>query len=213
MSGKIEHIIKWADSAVPESGKQYMRPAFEGDRDAAFSLMCACHDHQRADIVTALWALRVPPETFKVALAFAMGQTHHYSDVRAAAGSRARLVRWCRYAKFNLPSDLPEDVKIYRGVRDCSVKAALRGLSWTLEFDVAAWFATRWKASNPLVISAIMRRPYLVYFDDAGGSEREVLPASVPSNYSILRGIDAGGPLIQEAADRYEDHITSQFVA
>jgi hypothetical protein len=60
MSGKIEHIIKWADSAVPEWGKQYMRPAFEGDRDAAFSLMCACHDHQRADIVTALWALRVP---------------------------------------------------------------------------------------------------------------------------------------------------------
>ena len=110
--------IEAAKSALvmtPDLGRGYVAPAFESDPEAVGDLMTALRDHERAEMVRLLYRARVTPAAFRVALEFAWTQTHHYTDVLRAARTWPQFVRWCRYAAFPLPADVPDPVTIYRG--------------------------------------------------------------------------------------------------
>jgi hypothetical protein len=187
----LEKEIAEARTWIPVWGHEGIRLAFAGDVDAVGSLITRCHDRQRAAVVLVLWKLKIAPPAFKIAIEAALTQTHAYHDVRATAGTRAEFIRWLRYANFELPPDLPEMVEIHRGVNVCdsrsmAMRGHARGLSWTLDFDVAAWFAMRFKPNDPRVLSAIVPRSDLVFYSYER-KEAEVIPARVPANCAITR--------------------------
>ena len=79
------------------------------------------------------------------------------------------------YADFDV-SHLPEKVTLYRGARG-KPTTARKGISWTLDRDVAVWFAMRFARSQPVVLKAEVPRTRIVAcFDDI---ERECVTFGV----------------------------------
>lgn len=68
-------------------------------------------------------------------------------------------------------NNLPEQVTIYRGVRD---KRWLRELSWTLDYKQAEWFATRFDSETSIVYEVtIPKREILTFINDR--DEQEII--------------------------------------
>lgn len=160
---------------VPSWGAEFIEGALAGDPDAADSLICACHNSARGEVVSCLYRAKLSRDAFRRALSAAWD--HDCDETILAAGSRRRLMAWFAYAAFPLPANLPETVTIWRGVHGQTKVAAAMGLSWTLRRDVAAWFAMRFAsdARAPLVIRRTVTRESLVYWSDER-SEAEVIP-------------------------------------
>ena len=64
--------------------------------------------------------------------------------------------------------NLPETVKIYRGIRD---GAKVRALSWTTDYQTAHWFANRWTDDGDVYSAEIDKKDILAYFSTRGESE------------------------------------------
>jgi hypothetical protein len=105
-----------------------------------------------------------------------------------------------------MPADLPETVSIFRGVKGCFPAQAAHGLSWTLDFDCAAWFAeiyadrsaTRRDGSGYVLAATVPRASLVAYFNDR--SEKEVIPDAPPRDYRVI----SDAALISPAAERRE---------
>lgn len=98
--------------------------------------------------------------------------------------SQSALVRYFKKAdKRAMMSDeengvlvnLPEKVTVYRGVQERSEKS-IKGLSWTLDIDVAKWFASRLGQEGYVYESIISKEHILAYFGQRGESETVVDP-------------------------------------
>lgn len=97
--------------------------------------------------------------------------------------SMRELVSWFkkadkRYLMNNeerkLLSELPNGVLIYRGVGSEDYKY---GMSWTLSFERAKWFAERFGSSTQVVYKALVQKQdILAYFADRGEDEVVVDP-------------------------------------
>jgi hypothetical protein len=63
---------------------------------------------------------------------------------------------------------------VYRGVRGCGTQTAAKGLSWTLNRDVACWFAHRPGLAKgaPLVVTATIDSSDIVYHSNSRGKPR-----------------------------------------
>ncbi|MDR3576823.1 MAG: hypothetical protein P4L50_23405 [Anaerolineaceae bacterium] len=183
---------------TPEWGQEYIRPAFAGDEAAASDLISSLHDHQRAQMVRIMYDAGVPPDAFRVALTGALDQTHCYGDVLQAAKTRLQLVRWCRYARYKLPASCNDKITIFRGVGGGSIARAKAGLSWTLDFDCAAWFAMRLNGAEPLVLEATVPASEAVFYSSER-SESEAIPATIPKNLRFHQGEN-----LRLAHDRYQ---------
>jgi hypothetical protein len=138
-----------------------------------------------------MYRARVPPAAFRVVLAEALTQTHEYKVVRAARGWR-QFVSWCGYAEFPIPDYLPEEVTIFRGVngptRIDAIYIAKLGVSWTLDRELAAWFAWRFCAAKkhlPIVAATKVPRTSILFFDDGRG-EKEVIPEDQPVTTPVV---------------------------
>jgi len=144
-----------------------------------------------------MYRARVPPAAFRVVLAEALTQTNEYDVLRASRGWR-QFVRWCRYAEFPIPDYLPEEVTIFRGVsgptRTEAICIAKLGVSWTLDRELAAWFAWRFAPDCkhlPIVASTVIPRASILFFDD-GRSEKEVIPEDRPVTTPVVVWEDTG---------------------
>jgi hypothetical protein len=113
-------------------------------------------------------------------LELAMTQTQCHEFCRGFPGGRKTLARWCRYAAFPLPADLPEVVTIFRGGRGGDIEALADGTAWTLDPDCACYFAIYRGGANGMVIRAEIPRSEIMFFSN-DRSESEVMPASVPA--------------------------------
>lgn len=74
--------------------------------------------------------------------------------------------------------EMPEEIKIYRGIKGTYYKA----LSWSLSKQTAIWFANRFQENGSVFKATINKKDILAYFDDT--EEKEVIV-----NYTKLKNI------------------------
>lgn len=149
----------------------------------------ACSSHGRLGAVTMfLYRQRLPRAVFGSFLAEAWARG--WVPLVKCAGGRRTLVRWFRYAQFSLPQHLPETIRVWRGAAGVGVNVAKRGFSWSLDRDVACWFAYWFESKGrPAVIMAeVPRSDILMYSNDHG--ESEVVLARVPTSVVVAGGIE-----------------------
>ena len=71
--------------------------------------------------------------------------------------------------EYEFYKNLPEEITVYRGTG----KGArhLLGLSWTLDYEKAKWFATRWNKKGVIYKGKILKENVLAYFSRRNESE------------------------------------------
>src|ERR1700730_6308122 len=187
--------LELAKQWIPEYGHEYIETTFDGDVEAAFRLVGSCHDYQQANLARLLWNRKVSPPAFREVLRCALDQSHAYSRVRNAAGSRAGLVKWLRYTQFELPASMADTVKIYRGF-GCNINVTARkgsqGVSWSTHFVVASHFAAIFGheafGKKPVVLMAEVPKSEIVFYSNEI-HEKEVMTAHPIKTYSIIADI------------------------
>ncbi|GAA0576938.1 hypothetical protein GCM10009416_14410 [Craurococcus roseus] len=99
--------------------------------------------------------------------------THDHAAVGAAAGGRAALRRMFADAESKVPVRLGDPVVLWRGY---SVDDPLlrRGVSWTTDKRVAAWFAQLPRPVSPVVLRCVVPRTAILHWSDEHG-EREAV--------------------------------------
>lgn len=81
----------------------------------------------------------------------------------------ARKDRLMDSDEYKVYKNLPEEITVYRGTG----KGArhLLGLSWTLDYEKAKWFATRWNKKGVIYKGKIRKEDVLAYFSRRNESE------------------------------------------
>lgn len=64
--------------------------------------------------------------------------------------------------EYNIYKNLPEEITVYRGTGDDA--KYFHGLSWTLDYEKAKWFATRWGNKGRIYKGTIRKDDILAYF-------------------------------------------------
>lgn len=125
------------------------------------------------------------PEAFRRDFGIRL-RSRDWHEVLAEAEDWSEFVEWCRYAAFLNPGDLSGDVTIYRGGAG-SVEIGASRPFWTLDPDVACFFAQFWSsdAEAPFVLRATVPASELIYYSN-NRTEQEVIPARLPvSSYDV----------------------------
>lgn len=167
--------------------KDLVSPAFNGNVEAAFKLSCRLGNENRGAVAVSMWRAKVPLDAFRVFFSNAWNHDHHHI-INAAKTHRA-LTYMFRYADFPIPDELPEVVTVWRGTSVLTIDKAKIGCSWTLDRDVACWFAMRHANSSPLVLIAKIPKSQIVMFEDEG-DEREVVLVKPPTSCAIDGNVD-----------------------
>jgi hypothetical protein len=104
------------------------------------------------------------------------------------------------------PADLPDVVRIWRGTSGVDADVAARGESWTLNRDVAAWFAMRRSGGScsPLLLVTDVPRTSLLHYDDQR-HEAEVVCMNV-----MRPAIDGTPEAWQSRFEIHERHILKE---
>lgn len=85
-------------------------------------------------------------------------------EIRSIKNIKDRLIK-----KYNIKNDV---VTIYRGEADKSTSFNNGAISWTLDYDIASFFANRFRANNPKIYKAnVLIKDILMLIDN----EQEVL--------------------------------------
>ena len=78
--------------------------------------------------------------------------------------------------------DLPdEDIDVYRGYSD---DEHADGLSWTLSYEKASWFAKKWVSENALVAEGVCKKKDILAFFDKHGEQEIIID---PNNVTVRR--------------------------
>ncbi len=201
-----DYMVMNVENIAEERAKEYIRPAFNGDAKAAFSLSIALSNEKRGVAAVAMWRAKVPIDAFRTY--FSSVWDHDHRHVTAAAGTRRRLACMFRYAAFPLSRDLPDVVRVWRGTSFLTIAEARKGYSWTTDRDVACWFAMRFAEhnGNPLVLVAEVPKNQISLFHDER-SEREAVLIKPPAVSTIDGYAEewAIGHLRQAATARQHD--------
>lgn len=81
---------------------------------------------------------------------------HNHGYVIETVRTRRRLVATSQYAVFVLPDFIGEIVSVWRGTCGVSAARSRTGSSWTLDHDMACWFAMR--LASPERVPLVLRR-------------------------------------------------------
>jgi hypothetical protein len=152
------------------------RPAFErvlaagagsDEYGAGDDLILAAHNQHRGLIAYWLY-LRLRAGECSVVLyraAFDSTWNHDHNWLLSDMSRHGLRDMFC-WAAFPIPAEIPAMVDIWRGVSgQRSVRQVARGLSWTIDRDMACWFAMRFTSPKrkPMVLKATMPRDALFY--------------------------------------------------
>jgi hypothetical protein len=175
----VSKAVADLENILPTYAARWLRPTFRGDVDAARDLCAALPSYQRGFVARAMWAAKAPVMAYRAYLGEAWDRDQ--AEVIAAAETRHRLGFMFRYAAFVLPADVPQQVRVWRGVSGVSFSAAVTGYSWTTCRDVACWFALRYSGPTrlPLVITAKVQKGSIARFN-SGRIEREAVLFTPP---------------------------------
>lgn len=163
---------------------EHVRPTFGGDAESAFSLCAALGNCSRGVVAVALWTAKVPKPAFRAYLASAWDHDHRH--VIEAVGTRRRLAAMFRYATFPKPEGAQHTVRVWRGTSAMTLAQSRAGYSWTVDRDVACWFAMRFAEKNgrPLVVVAEVVRAHIALFHNER-EEHEVVLMRSPAGARI----------------------------
>lgn len=177
-----EALAEYLQQHLPDYARPYFDRALAGDARDFERLVGSAPNHLR--VVTAMWTyLCRPVQEHRATLHMAWGHDHQH--VIAEAGSTARLRTMFRRADFSIPDFIPDPVQVWRGVSGTGYrKWASRGHSWTLNRDVACFFATRHGRPEPLVISATIPRSDILFYSNER-HEEEVVLGRFPTEVSV----------------------------
>jgi hypothetical protein len=166
-------VETWERYAEPWCIKD-VRPAFDGDVDAMFSLYSGLSNGKRGYLAVAMWNARVAIPAFRACLGAVW--EHDHRELIEATKTRRRLGALFNYADFPKPAGLPDVVRVWRGTSHLTAKQATKGYSWTTNRDVACWFAVRFANSDnpPLVLAADVSKNDVALFHD-GRNEAEAV--------------------------------------
>ncbi|MBI1776058.1 MAG: hypothetical protein HYR63_11995 [Proteobacteria bacterium] len=179
---------------------QHIEAIFAGDLDAISLLLSTLPEQSGGKIAVAMYRAGLPDEALRRGLGSAWDLGHnsvldaceaHFPD-----DPRHGFFRMFGSAKFPPPPELPETVQIWRGAAGLTNSIARRhgawmasgdhkdpktiaihGLSWTLDRDIACWFAMRGLDSEKdsvCVLSATVPRQKIVYYSN-DRDEQEVI--------------------------------------
>ena len=83
---------------------------------------------------------------------------------------------------------LPDTFTVYRGYSETQVKAGYtkrRGLAWTVEKKMAAWFATRWNHKDPRLAEATACKSDVYMYTNCRGEREMVLNPRKLKNVTV----------------------------
>jgi hypothetical protein len=182
------------EEKLPSYAVEYLRPALAGDEEAAESIMYAAPNEYRGLCALALYLNEAPVPCLRAGLMAAWNHDYEYV-LQAFAHPKRRILKAAfRAAEIPIP-ELPPVVTIWRGGSRVTPSVLRRGLSWTLNRDVACWFAVGYMRAGegPVVIRAEVPREAIVAYDD-GRDEREVVV------FGVRRAVVCGTPADWRAA-------------
>lgn len=154
---------------------RHVMQTFSGDTEAADHLSLALRNDRRGCVAVLLWQAKIPVKAFRVFLSNVWTHDHRY--LIRAAGTRRRLIAMFRYAAFPLPDHLPDQLTVWRGTSRLTRQEARQGHSWTIDRDVACWFAMRFARQNgfPLLFRAVVKKTEIVLFSNERNENEAVL--------------------------------------
>lgn len=181
---QAERMCQGVEEFAEPWAVKHVRPTFAGDPGAAFSLSCSLSNDKRGVVAVVLWKAKIPQPAFRAY--FAAVWAHDHANVVGAAGTRRGLAALFRYAAFPLPDELPQRVRVWRGTSRMTFARSRAGYSWTVDRDVACWFAMRFAEANgrPLVLMAEVDRSDIALYHDER-SEREAVLMRPPADARI----------------------------
>jgi hypothetical protein len=158
------------------------------------------------DVAVAMWHVKVARPAFRVFLASVWEHDHAY--LIAAAHTRRRLAAMFRYADFSPPAHLPEVVRVWRGTHGITPRDAAQGFSWTVDRDIACWFASRHEGRAAQVITADIPKEQITYFSNERGEQEAVLMRP-PKSVSVDGNIEDWGMGHARYAKQIQESNTS----
>lgn len=185
---------------LPDYDLEYLEGAIKGDPEAAVSLTYALPKDMRGILAVYFWLKANAPEAFRAVLEQAWSGEHR--QVIEAAGTRRDLEEMFRAARFELPTEFPERVTLYRGTSKLPFERAKRGYSWTTNKQIAAFFAMRFSVLNghPLVLRATVPKSSILHYSNSRSEEEAVCfhvrgaqPDGTPEEWDELRWQWEGG--------------------
>ena len=166
-------IRDYLHSITPTWGTRHIDGTLAGCPDAALSLAVALHPEDRGELIVALFGAKIPVPAFKAALR-SVWQNNHWRLMEAVFNNiqdeprgplsarfvaHGRLREMFSYADFSETwQHLPDRFTVYRGTYGVDFEEACGGLSWTLDYDLACWFAVEYSqryCENPDQIRVI----------------------------------------------------------
>jgi hypothetical protein len=117
--------------------------------------------------------------------------TQQHDMIMQRAGSARSVRRLFRSAGFSPPSFLPAKFRVFRGVNRMPTNIAKQGISWTLSYDLACWFALREGGIDnmPKVLASTVLKEEVVYCSNLRW-EAEVITSRRPHATVDRQGID-----------------------
>jgi hypothetical protein len=180
-------IAQFVSEAVEPFAEPFVKPAFNGDIEAAELLAHKLDNYQRGEVAVYMWETKVERPAFREFLRLVW--EHDHAHLVKAAKTRLRLAAMFRYADFPIPVHLPETIRVWRGTYEITLNEAVKGYSWTIDRDVACWFAMRFGKLYPQVIAADIPTRQIAYFTDKRG-EKEVVLTKRPTLAFVDGNID-----------------------
>jgi hypothetical protein len=157
---------RWMDQAI-----EALR---EGDADGF--MFAAIGNHTRLGLVFDMEDVLYLCGVLEPAVVYGFTASN-VNNSRFQAKKIEALFHRCDRQKLLAAGDpLPEGdtLTIYRGVAGVGSMRRVSGLSWTLDLDIACWFASRFNLPNPAILAASVR-PDEVFFYTDGRNEQEVV--------------------------------------
>ena len=142
---------------TPPRAEEDLTRVLAGDADWVDSLLFKASNKDREKIAHAIWRLGVGTDVLRATIEAAWRHDHRF----CLAAFGWDMMKAFRDAEF--PTDhLPEQLTIWRGVSWPKVNGPEEdtGLSWTLNRDIACWFALRLPndQNEPFVIRRVVDR-------------------------------------------------------
>lgn len=180
-----DDVFEWFDKyekagIIFPHEKEYLRPAFNGDVDAAINLSFDLHNDLIGKVAVWMWRCKVSIEAYRTFLELVWVRNHRF--IIAAAKSRRTLSYMFRYAKFPMPAEWPEVLQVWRGTSGINFNEAKVGYSWTIDRNTACWFAMRFggcKASPLVLVANVAKSNVLLFTEERDESEVVILNSPI----------------------------------
>ena len=142
---KLARVRRWEGQPADYAIRRALRAGIlDGDRQSLWT--CVAEVDEPGWLVDELVRGQAPLPVLREVLEAAWTSRHddlsnHYMYARF--DGRLTLTEALRAAAFPPPEDMPETVQVWRGTASEDASEAAMGRGWSLDRDVACWFAAR----------------------------------------------------------------------